>query len=203
MCWFILLLLTLVCTICFVLLNYPHSDAYEGEYAHNRRNGFGKYFYHDGSYYEGNWRDNLKHGEGFYRWCVLRLDVISHHVRCHASHAMVTWILHSTLPTLFVGQMEILLPVNSLRTRRRAKVSMLLCIRWNSHASRALLAFCTSVICMPARARTSHTVLYKNDKTSKYRTVYINEVIPSSNDKYIVAGGKSTPLHQGSLARRS
>ena len=48
-------------------------DAYDGEYQHNCRDGFGKYYYPDNSYYEGHWRNNLKHGEGFYQWCVPHL----------------------------------------------------------------------------------------------------------------------------------
>lgn len=28
------------------------------------RNGFGKFYYKEGSVYEGNWRDNLMHGKG-------------------------------------------------------------------------------------------------------------------------------------------
>ena len=28
------------------------------------RNGFGKFYYNEGSVYEGNWKDNLMHGKG-------------------------------------------------------------------------------------------------------------------------------------------
>lgn len=37
---------------------------YEGEYKNNKRNGHGKAYYSDGSFYVGEWKDNKKHGKG-------------------------------------------------------------------------------------------------------------------------------------------
>ena len=44
------------------------NGQYEGEIRNNRRNGYGRYLWNDGSSYEGDWVNDKKHGEGIFRW---------------------------------------------------------------------------------------------------------------------------------------
>jgi len=41
-----------------------HTDRYEGSYKHDKKNGFGKYYWKDNTTYEGYFMNDLKHGEG-------------------------------------------------------------------------------------------------------------------------------------------
>lgn len=43
-------------------------DWYEGGYANDRKNGFGKYVWADGASYEGGFKEDLKDGEGVVRY---------------------------------------------------------------------------------------------------------------------------------------
>lgn len=39
---------------------------YAGDWAHNNRNGEGKYFYPNGDVYDGEWKNDKRHGVGTY-----------------------------------------------------------------------------------------------------------------------------------------
>ena len=41
-------------------------DRYVGQWLNGKRNGIGKFFYSNGSIYEGFWKDNKKEGFGIY-----------------------------------------------------------------------------------------------------------------------------------------
>jgi len=43
---------------------YADGDVYEGEFKNDKRHGEGKYTFADGDVYEGNWKDGKRHGEG-------------------------------------------------------------------------------------------------------------------------------------------
>lgn len=44
------------------------NGTYMGYLKDNKRNGKGKYIWHDGNEYDGDWVDDLKHGEGVFTW---------------------------------------------------------------------------------------------------------------------------------------
>ena len=48
---------------------YSWSDGrqYEGEYKDDKKHGFGTYVWADGRSYTGGWRDGKQHGQGEYR----------------------------------------------------------------------------------------------------------------------------------------
>ena len=43
---------------------WDNGDKYEGDYKDNKKHGFGSYFYANGEKYEGEWFDDLKNGLG-------------------------------------------------------------------------------------------------------------------------------------------
>ena len=45
-----------------------NGDRYDGEWKQNKKHGMGKYKFAKGDYYEGTFEDGLKHGEGTYRY---------------------------------------------------------------------------------------------------------------------------------------
>lgn len=45
-------------------MEYTHGEVYEGEWANDNMNGFGKKKFHDGSTYEGNLVNGIIHGQG-------------------------------------------------------------------------------------------------------------------------------------------
>ena len=51
---------------CFGIHTYEHGDVYEGEWKDDKRHGFGKYTFIDGAIYEGEWRNNKNNG--FFKW---------------------------------------------------------------------------------------------------------------------------------------
>ena len=40
------------------------TGRYEGQKRYGMRNGAGKFYYSEGSYYSGGWKDNRMHGKG-------------------------------------------------------------------------------------------------------------------------------------------
>lgn len=46
------------------------NSRYEGDFKENLRHGFGKYVLPDGSVYEGTWREGLMNGRGIFTWNV-------------------------------------------------------------------------------------------------------------------------------------
>ena len=44
--------------------NYSNGSRYEGEKLDGMRHGQGKFFYQDGGLYEGGWKENKMHGRG-------------------------------------------------------------------------------------------------------------------------------------------
>ena len=53
---------------CFGIHTYENGDVYEGEWKDNNRHGFGKYTFIYGDIYEGEWRNNKNDGVGKYTW---------------------------------------------------------------------------------------------------------------------------------------
>jgi len=60
--------------------NYENGSRYEGEVVNGIRDGKGKYYYVNGGYYEGSWKDGKMHGKLgkrrklimiFYIFCLL------------------------------------------------------------------------------------------------------------------------------------
>lgn len=50
-----------------VLINVATGEAvYEGAWEYGMKNGQGNYFYTPNQYYNGNWKDDQKHGNGFF-----------------------------------------------------------------------------------------------------------------------------------------
>lgn len=47
-------------------LNKAFRNRYSGQFLDNKRNGLGKFFYANGSIFEGEWLNNLKHGYGVF-----------------------------------------------------------------------------------------------------------------------------------------
>ena len=45
---------------------YVDGSKYEGEWDNNMRNGQGVQYCCDGSKYDGEWKDDKKHGKGIY-----------------------------------------------------------------------------------------------------------------------------------------
>lgn len=52
----------LIIFICSVLTLY--IDRYVGNWAGNKKNGYGVFYYHTGAVYEGNFVDDLRDGQG-------------------------------------------------------------------------------------------------------------------------------------------
>ena len=44
--------------------NFDNGSKYEGEKINGIKTGYGKFVYPSGAYYEGQWKDNKKHGKG-------------------------------------------------------------------------------------------------------------------------------------------
>jgi len=47
---------------------YANGDKYEGEWENNLKHGEGTYIWANGDKYEGEWKDGKKHGDGTYTW---------------------------------------------------------------------------------------------------------------------------------------
>uniref|UniRef100_A0A3B4GT09 MORN repeat containing 3 n=1 Tax=Pundamilia nyererei TaxID=303518 RepID=A0A3B4GT09_9CICH len=45
---------------------YSQSNRYTGEFAQGQRHGWGTFYYAGGAIYEGEWKNNKKHGKLFY-----------------------------------------------------------------------------------------------------------------------------------------
>lgn len=45
-----------------VMIKWININFLIGEYKNDHRNGYGKYYWSDGEYYEGEWKDDLMHG---------------------------------------------------------------------------------------------------------------------------------------------
>lgn len=41
-----------------------NQSMYEGQFLHNKRHGFGRLFWNDGTYYTGKWANDLRNGYG-------------------------------------------------------------------------------------------------------------------------------------------
>ncbi len=48
----------------YVVERYEVGSRYEGYKKNGLRNGRGKFFYQDGGFYDGNWKDDKMHGFG-------------------------------------------------------------------------------------------------------------------------------------------
>ena len=46
------------------LYTWKDSKQYEGEYVHDKTEGYGKYSWPDGRIYKGYWKDGKQHGLG-------------------------------------------------------------------------------------------------------------------------------------------
>ena len=49
-------------------MGYSNGNTYQGQWKNNKRHGQGTYVFRTGHKYEGSFRNNLKHGKGTYYW---------------------------------------------------------------------------------------------------------------------------------------
>ena len=68
---------------------YPLRNHYDGDFVDGERHGFGVFYYASGAMYEGEWKHNMKNGNGkftFKKWlCFLEVSCKfeSHYVYIH------------------------------------------------------------------------------------------------------------------------
>ena len=55
---------------------HPNGEKYDGEWKDNMKHGKGTYFYASGASYTGDWQDDVMHGKGIYTYvCSLLVSV--------------------------------------------------------------------------------------------------------------------------------
>lgn len=73
---------------------YSRNNRYTGDFVHGQRHGHGTFFYAGGAVYEGEWRNNKKHGKVLWRHDTVRMysekgsscnhgDDVNHRVNSH------------------------------------------------------------------------------------------------------------------------
>jgi hypothetical protein len=45
-------------------MSYPNGDIYDGQWSHNKKNGYGVQKFAKGDIYKGNWVNDKMHGQG-------------------------------------------------------------------------------------------------------------------------------------------
>ena len=50
------------------IVKWVHGDIYEGNFKDELKHGYGKLYWSGGNIYQGNWKDDVKYGYGKYTW---------------------------------------------------------------------------------------------------------------------------------------
>jgi len=53
---------------CYGIYTWESGNKYEGEWKNNKRHGQGTLYFNDGDIYVGDFRDNKRNGQGVYTW---------------------------------------------------------------------------------------------------------------------------------------
>ncbi|KAL9645910.1 hypothetical protein ABK040_001019 [Willaertia magna] len=170
-------------------LNNNKCNYYEGEYKNGMREGFGTFYYADGSFYSGNWSFNRKNGHGYFYnvngtseygiWKNDKLIILEHHHSINGNS--INSNLNNNLNSNYSLLMKITIYINDLLLRIDGNLEDLNKI--DSLILRNIRRFKSIFMHYSKYGIEVQSVKKFNNSTTNLGNSFLNQTILNSSDK--------------------